>query len=232
MKFSLPPESLPSHIAFIMDGNGRWAKKRLLPRKVGHREGVKTLEKIVDEVFSLKIPYVSIFAFSTENWNRPQDEIDALFELIREYFDKMLSKFIEKGIKITFMGDLSKFPTDLKQVIDNAISLSAGLTVGNLNIGLNYGARDEITRAVNIAVKNGMEVTEKEFAQLLYTKDIPDPDIIVRTSGEMRLSNFMLFQAAYSEFFFTETLWPDFNKNELYSILEKYSKRERRFGKV
>lgn len=232
MKSEKIPQNLPRHIAFIMDGNGRWAKKRFLPRKAGHREGVKAMRKIVDACFSLDIPYVSLYAFSTENKNRSEEEVRSLFSLIEEYFTKFMGEMLEKGIRITVMGDVSYFPESLRNTISDAIEKSRECTHGTLNIALNYGSRDEILRAVNAAVEAGKKVSAEEFARLLYTADIPDPDLIVRTGGESRLSNFMLYQSAYSEFFFSKVLWPDFNKKHLYEILNDYALRERRFGKV
>ena len=232
MKSDRLPDKLPRHIAFIMDGNGRWAKRRLLPRKAGHREGVKTLRKIVDECFRAGIPFVTLYAFSTENKERPADEVETLFSLMKEYFTEFLGEMLEKGIRITVMGDLSYFPADLRGIIGDAVQKSKDCTDSTLNIALNYGARSEIVRAVNAAVERGKPVDETSFSRLLYTADLPDPDLVVRTSGEARLSNFMLWQCAYSELFFVKTLWPDFGKKELYEVLNGYAARDRRFGKV
>lgn len=215
-----------------MDGNGRWAKKRFLPRKAGHREGVKTMRRIVNECFEIGIPFVSVYAFSTENKNRPQDEVDSLFKLMEEYFTEFLSELLEKNICVRIMGDVSYFPESLRNIIADAIKKSASNSGGTFNIALNYGARDEILRAVNVAVQNGKQLDTAAFSKLLYTADLPDPDLVVRTGGESRLSNFMLYQCAYSELFFTKTLWPDFSQKLLYEILNDYSARERRFGKV
>ena len=215
-----------------MDGNGRWAKRRFLPRKAGHREGVKTMRRIVDECFALKIPYVTVYAFSTENKQRPEDEVQALFSLMEEYFSTFLQDMLDKDVRVTTMGDLSYFPDRLRTIIGEAKEKSKDCRSGTLNIALNYGARSEIVRAANRAVREGTEVDEASFARLLYTADIPDPDLIVRTGGDMRWSNFMLYQSAYSELAFSKTLWPSFDKKELYGILNDYAKRERRFGKV
>lgn len=206
MKSEKIPQNLPRHIAFIMDGNGRWAKKRFLPRKAGHREGVKTMRRIVDECFKIGIPYLTVYAFSTENKNRPQDEVEALFNLMEEYFTEFLNELLEKNICVRTMGDTSYFPETLRNIIADAIEKSASCTGGTLNIALNYGSRDEILRAVNVAVKNGAVLDSDAFSRLLYTSDLPDPDLVVRTGGESRLSNFMLYQCAYSELFFTKTL--------------------------
>ncbi len=232
-KTALPlPEKLPRHIAFIMDGNGRWAKKRLLPRKAGHRAGVKVMRNIVDECFTLGIPYVTVYAFSTENHNRPQEEIDALFALLKEYFSEFFDDLMKKNIRVLTIGDLSYFPNDLQEDIRTAVLKSAQNTRGTFSIALNYGGRDDILQAVNQAVKGGQTVTTEEFQKFLYTADLPDPDAIVRTGGEKRISNFLLYQCAYSELFFTDTLWPDFDKKELLRIISEYGARDRRYGKV
>ena len=215
-----------------MDGNGRWAKKRLLPRSSGHRAGVEAMHRIVKGCISLGIPYITTYAFSTENKKRPKAEVNALMGLIKDSFSSFLDDMLKNDMRITTMGDLSYFPEDLQEIFNESVSKSANGKRGALNIALNYGSRDEILRAVNEAVKRGNEVDYEQFARLLYTCDMPDPDLIVRTGGEKRLSNFMLYQSAYSEFYFSDTLWPDFNTEELGKILENYSARERRFGKV
>lgn len=232
MKFNVKPEQLPKHVAIIMDGNGRWATKRLLPRKAGHREGVKCIQRIVADIFALNIPYVSLFAFSTENQNRPKDEVESLFQLMTKYFGTFLEDSIKNDIKLRFMGDLLFFPEELRKIINDAVAASKNCKKGTLNIALNYGGRAEIIRAANLAMAQGKELTQENFAKFLYTDGMPDPDILIRTGGEMRISNFMLYQSAYTELFFTPTLWPDFGKEELYSILEQFSKRNRRFGKI
>ncbi len=232
MRSEIVPQKLPQHIAFIMDGNGRWAKRRFLPRKAGHREGVKTMRATVDECFALKIPYVTVYAFSTENRNRPTEEVNALFALMEEYFNEFLADMLQKNVRVVTMRDLSYFPQSLRTIIEEAKQKSKACSGGTLNIALNYGARNEILRAVNKAVQEGKAVDEERFARLLYTVDMPDPDLIVRTGGESRLSNFMLYQSAYSELFFVKTLWPAFGKKQLYEVLHEYAARDRRFGKV
>ena len=232
MKSEKIPQNLPRHIAFIMDGNGRWAKHRFLPRKAGHREGVKTMRRIIDECFALNIPYVTFYAFSTENKQRPADEVQALFALMEEYFSEFLADMLDKDVRVTTMGDLSYFPERLRTIIVDAKEKSKDCKSGTLNIALNYGARAEIVRAVNAAVQEGVAVDEESFRKHLYTADMPDPDLIVRTGGDMRWSNFMLYQSAYSELVFCKTLWPSFNKKDLYEILNDFAMRERRFGKV
>ena len=223
---------IPRHIAFIMDGNGRWASSRALARKFGHREGVITLRKIVKYAFSLGVEFVTVYAFSTENKARPQDEIDGLIELIRNNFEKQFNELIESGIKIKVMGDKSYFPEDVVKIIDETEKKSEVNEKGTFNIALNYGARDEIVKATIKAVNSNLPITEELISNCLYTANQPDPDIIIRTGGEKRLSNFLLYQSAYSELFFTDTLWPDFTAGELDQIIMQFNSRNRRYGKV
>ena len=223
---------VPKHIAFIMDGNGRWATRRLLPRKFGHREGVKTMRKVISDCVHLGIEVVSLYAFSTENRDRPQDEVDALMQLIRDNIYDMLKELIAEGVKVVFMGDLSYFAQDIRESLDKVVKESADGKKAVVNIGLNYGSRDEIIYAVNSCVKVGKEVDKEKFSEYLYTANLPDPDLIVRTGGECRLSNFMLWQSAYSEIVVSKVQWPDFDRKELYAVLKEYSQRNRRFGKV
>ena len=203
--------NMPKHIAFIMDGNGRWAKKRGLPRSAGPAAGVKSLVKLLDGAYELGVKYVTVYAFSTENWNRPKEEVDALMGLMRRYFDKEFNKLLKKKIKINVWGDVSAFDESLSQIINKVQEVEFDEPTGVVNIALNYGGRKEIVSAVNSAIEKGEPVTEETFSQLFYSKNTPDPDIVVRTSGEMRISNFLLYQCAYSEFYFTQTLWPDFS---------------------
>ena len=224
---------IPRHIAFIMDGNGRWAKKRLLPRKAGHREGVSALRRMVDECEKAGVEMVSFYAFSTENWTRPQDEIDALFKMVKEFADKHLGEYVKRGLRIMFMGDLTKLPNDtvdsLKKILSEAKD-NKGMIV---NIALNYGGRDEIVHAVNKIISAGVrEINKDVLSDCMYTGGLPDPDVIVRSSGEKRLSNFMLWQAAYSELIFLDEYWPDFDAAVFKKIIEEYSKRDRRYGNV
>lgn len=220
----------PKHIAFIMDGNGRWAKRRLLPRKVGHREGVKALERVIDACENRGIKEVSFYAFSTENWARPKEEIDALFDMVKKFADNELKRYVERNMNVRFMGDITKLPKDTLDAL-NKITASVKNNEGMvINIGLNYGGRDEIVAAVKALVDNNEEVTKENIESHLYTKGMSDPDVIVRSSGEKRLSNFMLWQSAYSELIFVDDLWPDFNASTIDSIIGEYSKRTRRFG--
>lgn len=224
---------IPRHIAFIMDGNGRWAKKRLLPRKAGHREGVAALRRMTDECEKAGVGMVSFYAFSTENWTRPQEEIDALFKMVKEFADKYLDEYVKRGLRIMFMGDLTKLPPETVESLKK-IMISAKDNKGMIvNIALNYGGRDEIVRAVNKIISAGVrEVDRQVLSDCMYTAGLPDPDVIVRSSGEKRLSNFMLWQAAYSELIFLDEYWPDFDAAVFRKILEEYSKRDRRYGNV
>ena len=230
MKFS--DKKIPSSVAVIMDGNGRWAKKRLMPRSVGHKAGVKTLFKIARHAFDVGVKYFTVYAFSTENKNRPKEEVDGLIDLIREHFSSSFDELISRGIAIKILGDRSYFPDDVVGILNQIEVDSASQTNGTMCVALNYGGRAEIIKAVNEAIQKGEEVTEQEFEKYLYTSDIPDPDIILRTGGEKRLSNFLLYQSAYSELFFVDTLWPDFSEKEFDNILEEFSQRNRRYGKV
>ena len=227
-------EKLPKHIAFIIDGNGRWAKKRGLPRMFGHRAGVKTLEEIIDECARLNIEVVSVFGFSTENWNRPQPELDGLFDLFANFFDdEKQAKFNRLGIKVRIMGDYTKFPNNLVENANRMIEATSKNNKMILNMGINYGGHDDILRAVNSIVKEGVQnVDKKIFEDHLYTAGLSYPDFVVRTSGELRISNFMLWQMAYSELYFPKTLWPDFHKKQLYKAIKSYNKRNRRFGAI
>ncbi|MBR2989010.1 MAG: di-trans,poly-cis-decaprenylcistransferase [Clostridia bacterium] len=215
-----------------MDGNGRWAKARNLARNFGHREGVKTLKTIVDYAFSVGVEFVTVYAFSTENRLRPQEEIDGLIDLIRKNFSSSFKQFVKKGVKVKVLGDKSYFPADVVEIIDKLERESENNDKATLSVALNYGARDEIVKATIKAVESGEEITEEVISKNLYTANQPDPDMIIRTGGEKRLSNFLLFQSAYSELFFTDTLWPDFTTEELAEIIRQFSTRNRRYGKV
>lgn len=225
--------AVPAHIAFIMDGNGRWAKKRLLPRKAGHRQGVKALEKVVDACDKRGVGMVTFYAFSTENWARPQDEIDALFAMVAEFADTRLKEYVDRGLRIMFMGDLAPLPQKTRDACARIIDAAKDNRGMIVNIALNYGGRDEILRAVKRVLQSGVkDVDEQTFADCMYTGGLPDPDVIVRSSGEKRLSNFMLWQAAYSEFVFVDDLWPDFDEKTVDAVLEEYAGRDRRYGNV
>lgn len=224
-------KNFPAHVGIIMDGNGRWATHRGLSRLIGHNQGMKAVEKTIDNAADLGIKILTFFAFSTENWKRDKKEIEGIFDIVRKYLKDNLNKLYEKNIKIIFMGDISKIPADLAeslQDIANKTAKNSGLIV---NLAVNYGSRDEIARAFNNLAKQGKtEIIIEDIQKNLYTADLPDPDLIIRTSGEMRLSNFMLFQSAYSELYFTKVYWPSFNRRHLIKALNCYSKRERRYG--
>ncbi len=220
------------HIAFIMDGNGRWAKKRGMPRTFGHKEGVKTFENIANYCSRIGLEAVTVYAFSTENWKRPKDEVDALMGLVEQYLDDFAKKVNEMSVELHMIGDMSVFPQSLQDKIDRVEKLSRGKPC-KLCVAFNYGGRDEIVHACNALIAQGKQhICAEDICKHLYTADIPDPDLIVRTGGEMRLSNFLLWQAAYSEFYATEKLWPDMKPEDVNAAIEAFYKRSRRFGGV
>lgn len=227
------PLITPKHIAIIMDGNGRWAKSKGLPRLEGHRRGVETVETIVTEVRELKIPYLTLYAFSDENWLRPLEEIRALMYILERFLKAKLEKMLRNGIRLKAIGDLSKLPLPIQRLLFDTIEKTKDGDSMSLILALSYGARHEIVEAAKGLLKRGvLEITEKDFADALDTRDFPDPDLLIRTSGEYRLSNFLLWQLAYTELYFTKTMWPDFTPAELKKALEEYGNRERRFGKT
>ncbi len=243
MRDNIPKfDVLPEHIGFIMDGNGRWAKNRGLERSAGHREGAKTFRRIGEYCADVGIKYMTFYAFSTENWNRPKSEVLALMKLFKEYLNEGDERIAENDIRqmrLNFIGEREGLPKDLLKLIEKAERESAKYDKVTVNIALNYGGRAEITHAVKeIAkkVKNGemsiADISEKTISDNIYTASQPDPDIIVRPSGEYRLSNFMTWQSAYSEFWYSDILWPDFTEDDVNRILEDYQKRNRRFGGV
>ena len=228
---------LPQHIAIIMDGNGRWAQKRGLPRAAGHRAGIEALKKIVECALDINIKYLSVYAFSTENWKRPKEEINILMDLIVEYIVKELNKLHEKGVKINSIGDLSQLPPETSKYIIAAQEKTYRNNKLILNVALNYGGRAEITNAVKDIAKHVSEgklkieeINEDIVSQYLYTKSQPDPDLMIRPSGEMRLSNFLLWQVAYSELWITNVMWPDFRPQHLLEAIYDFQNRNRRFG--
>ena len=223
---------LPAHLAIIMDGNGRWARRRFRPRAYGHKMGVQNMTKICSHAFKLGVRIVTVYALSTENLSRPKEELDELFELIRLYFGKKRDKLIEMQVKINVLGDISVLPEDVQNDILEVTEETANYSEGLFNICINYGARQEIVRAVNAAVSYGRFVDEASFKDLLSTAGVPDPDLIIRTGGEVRLSNFLLYQAAYSELYFSKKMWPEFSRRDLERAIENYSARDRRFGNV
>ena len=216
-----------NHIAFIMDGNGRWGKKKKKGRNFGHIKGVETVKKIVKSCISLKIPILTFFVFSSENWKRPKTEIAFLFKLIKNYFSKEIDKVINQGIKINILGDITKLSPDLKKILTKIVKLTKKNKMIIVNLAINYGSKDEILSASN---KVKRKINIKSFEKNLYTKNMPNPDILIRTGGHQRLSNFMLWQLAYAELFFIKKLWPDFNSVDLKRIIKKYFKTKRNFG--
>ncbi len=225
---------LPRHIAIIMDGNGRWAKKRSLPRTAGHAAGSKNFKTIVRYCNKIGLEYLTVYAFSTENWKRPKDEVDNIMKILRDYL-KDAKNFKEENIKVKFIGNISVLDEDIKELIADAERESANATGLHLNIALNYGGRDEITHAVREIVRSGVsadEITEDTIEKYLYTAGQPDPDYIIRPSGEYRLSNYLIWQAAYAEYWFSDVLWPDFKPKHLEQALDEYNHRQRRFGGV
>lgn len=232
-------DSLPEHIAIIMDGNGRWAKKRLLPRTAGHKEGVKRVMEIVEECGNLGIKHLTLYAFSTENWSRPKKEIDYLMKLLVKFIKNKLEEINRNNVKLNILGDLNKFDKDITRQMDYATELTKNNSKLILNIALNYGGRNEIVRATKLicdkVIDNEIsidDINEESFKEYLYTVSQPDPDIVIRTSGEKRLSNFLNYQVAYSEFFFIDVNWPDFNTNNLYKVIYDFQQRNRRFGSI
>jgi undecaprenyl diphosphate synthase len=223
---------LPTHIAIIMDGNGRWAKDRGLNRTAGHEEGAKTVRKITSYCAKIGIRYLTLYAFSTENWNRPKLEVEFLMRLLEKYLKSELQTYLDNNIRFRAIGDLDKFSKNLQKVIFDVEKKTSNCTGLTQILALNYGSRDEITRAVNKALKDNKEITIDTINGYLDTAFAPDVDLVIRTSGEVRVSNFLLWQSAYAEYFFTKTLWPDFNEYELEDIISDFSKRERRFGGV
>lgn len=231
--------NIPQHVAIILDGNGRWAKSKGMPRNYGHAQGSKNVERICEDAYRMGIKYLTVYAFSTENWSRPKDEVDALMKLLRNYMKTCLKTAAKNDMKIRVIGDKTRLDEDIRnriEELEEATKNNGGL---NFQIAINYGSRDEITRAVRNLAKDCAEgkvdpeeVDEKKIEEYLDTHDIPDPDLLIRTSGEQRLSNYLLWQLAYTEFYFTDVPWPDFTKDELAKAIEQYNARDRRYGGV
>ncbi len=228
----IPREKLPKHVAMIMDGNGRWAKQRLLSRSIGHRQGAKRMEELTQHAFTLGVEHVTLYALSTENLHRPKEEVEGLFELIRERFTSYRKRESENKIRFRVLGDLSLLPCDVRKILQESEKKTADCVGKSINLAVAYGGRSELIRAVNLAIKRGEQVCDESFSKLLYTRDLPDPDLIIRTGKEMRLSNFLLYQAAYSELYFSEKMFPDFTKRDLERALLDYAERRRRYGKT
>lgn len=230
---------IPKHVAIILDGNGRWAKKRMLPRNMGHAQGAKTVEKICEDAESLGIKYLTVYAFSTENWNRPESEVSALMKLLRNYLENCIKRANDNDMRVRVIGEKARLSEDIRLKIDELEEATKDNQGLNFTIAINYGSRDEMIRAMKKMNKDIVDgklsennISEATFNSYLDTWELPDPDLIIRTSGEERVSNFLLWQLAYSEFYFTDVLWPDFDRKELEKAIEKYNLRERRFGKT
>ena len=220
-----------NHVAFIMDGNGRWGKKRRKTRNYGHFNGVKTVKKVVEASIKLNIPTITFFVFSTENWKRPKSEIKFLFNLIKSYFLEEIKNVINNGIKINIIGNLNKLPNNLKKILNTTVEKTKKNKKITVNLALNYGSRDEIVKAFK-ELKKKKKISETDITKNLYTSLMPDPDILIRTGGKKRLSNFLLWQLAYSELYFLNKLWPDFNIRDLKKIINDYKSIKRNFGNI
>jgi undecaprenyl diphosphate synthase len=236
---STVPYAPPKHVAIIMDGNGRWAKARGLPRTAGHRKGVEAVRRTVEAARELGIPYLTMFGFSSENWRRPEGEVFDLMQLLRFYLRSEIAELHKNGVRLRVIGDRSKLSGDIVTMIEKAEELTRGNTELNLVIALSYGSRQEIADATRQMVRDALEgrlrpedITEESFSARLLTRDIPDPDLLVRTSGEQRISNFLLWQSAYTELVFIDTLWPDFTKRDLEDAIREFNQRDRRYGAV
>ena len=235
----LDPAKLPSHVAVIMDGNGRWARKRLLNRIKGHERGVEVVRTVVRACRKIGIPVLTLYAFSTENWQRPKTEIRALMTLLKKFLASEKKEMMDNSIRLNTIGQTERLPEDVRKVLHDTLALTMNNTGMTLNLALSYGGRAEIVRMVQEIARKTRDgkmdpssITPDVVSEHLYTKEMPDPDLLIRTSGEMRISNFLLWQIAYTELYVTDTLWPDFGEDELVHILKDYQQRERRFGKV
>jgi len=239
LKESIDLNRLPNHIAIIMDGNGRWAKKHGHIRSIGHQHGVKPVREVSEACAEIGVKHVTLYAFSTENWNRPIEEVNALMELLVQTINAEVPTLQKNNIRLNAFGDLDKLPENCKKQLDEAINATSSNSRMTLNLALSYSSRWEIMEAVKNFAKDCIDnkkdpnaINEELFSSYLATKNIPDPELMIRTSGEHRISNFLLWQIAYSELYFTQTLWPDFDREELYAAIVDYQKRERRFGKI
>jgi undecaprenyl diphosphate synthase len=231
----IPPDRLPQHVAMIMDGNGRWALSRGLPRLAGHKAGTENLRRVIRASAEFGIKYLTIYAFSTENWGRPPEEVKGLMYILEDVIDKELAELNKEGVQLRHIGRLERLAPSLQKKVLHAIELTKDNHRLILNVAFNYGGRDEIVNAIQNIMKDGIpaeDVTDELVGRYLYTAGVPDPDLIIRTSGELRVSNFLIWQAAYSEWYVTPTYWPDFNKEEYRRALETFAGRDRRYGKV
>ena len=232
---NIPIEKLPRHVAMIMDGNGRWALSRGLPRLAGHKAGTENLRRVIRSTVEFGVKYLTIYAFSTENWGRPLEEVRGLMSILEDVLQKELNELHKEGVQLRHIGRLERLPGRLQEQVLDAVEITKNNDRLILNVAFNYGGRDEIVNAIQHIMKDGIpadEVTDELVSQYLYTKGVPDPDLIIRTSGELRVSNFLIWQAAYSEWYVTPTYWPDFDKDEYRRALETFAGRDRRYGKV
>lgn len=230
-----PPHQLPQHVAIIMDGNGRWALKRGLPRLAGHKAGTENLRRIIKACVEFGVGYLTIYAFSTENWGRPREEVIGLMRILEDVIDKELHELDEQGVQIRHLGRLDQLAPALQEKVMDAVETTRNNSKLVLNVAFNYGGRDEIVNAIQQMLRDGVQpetVTPELVNKYLYTAGVPDPDLIIRTSGELRISNFLIWQAAYSEWYVTPTYWPDFGKEEFRKALDEFANRDRRYGKV
>lgn len=235
----IKPAKIPQHIAIVMDGNGRWARKRLLPRTLGHQRGVESVRKAIRACNSLGVEYLTVFAFSSENWKRPKEEVSALMSLFMKALENEAHSLAKNNIQMSFIGDLKAFPEKLIQKIEQVEALTASGTALKIRIAANYGGKWDITQAA-VKLSEAVQkqelsqdsITEEDMAKFLVTDGVPDPDLFIRTGGEKRISNFLLWQLAYSELYFTDVLWPDFDQDELLKAVEAFASRDRRFGKT
>jgi undecaprenyl diphosphate synthase len=232
---TVPLEKIPQHVAIIMDGNGRWALQRGLPRLAGHKAGTENLRRVIRSTVEFGVKYLTIYAFSTENWGRPPEEVKGLMYILEDVIDRELNELHKEGVQLRHIGRLERLAPSLQEKVLDAIEVTKNNSRLILNIAFNYGGRDEIVQAIQRMMKDGVppeKVTDEMVSQYLYTVGVPDPDLIIRTSGELRVSNFLIWQAAYSEWYITPTFWPDFDKDEYRRALEAFSHRDRRYGKV
>ncbi len=231
-RHTITEERLPKHIALIMDGNGRWAKKRLMPRSFGHKKGMERMISLMEHAFDLGVDYITVYALSTENLKRPQEELNGLYDLIRNHFSEYMERICARGVRLRVIGDTSLLPCDVQKILTDSQEKTEKYEGKGVNVALCYGARAEIVRAANLAVERGQKLTEESFSSLLYTGNQPDPDLIIRTGKEVRLSNFLLWQAAYAELYFSDKMFPEFSDKDLDGAIEWYGERVRRFGKT
>ena len=228
-------EKVPTHVAIIMDGNGRWASKRGMPRLAGHHAGTENLRRIIRASVEFGIKFLTIYAFSTENWNRPREEVEGLMRILEDVIDKELKELNDQGVQIRHLGRLDQLAPALQRKVSQAVDATRGNSQLVLNVAFNYGGRDEVIQAVKHMIRDEIpveDITPELLSQYLYTAGVPDPDLIIRTSGELRISNFLIWQAAYSEWYVTPILWPDFGREEFHKALAEFGRRERRYGKV